>query len=453
VPQRRILQLAQINPVLYDTVFDRESLVEGADLFGGSQLIGSIRSVSLPGRKRSSFLYPMWRLRLIIFAWFGPVLAASAHPILQDTMWVQFEPSLVRVSINVSLKEIYVAQGIPQSSVITSDAAVHNGILDQHGDYILKHLSLSSGKTPLHGSVIKVTPPSSIDDPVQTIFKFELTYAFNGAPPEKITFRNEMLDEQTYAAGTKWDQSYVIRAKRWDRDTVSSWLLTYRETATLPTGWEKPATLSQPAPTLPALPERSQFWRITGEHLWHGIMHILTGYDHLLFVCALVIATRSFWEMARVIVAFTLAHSLTLALCVFGIFRLPAYVVEPVIAVSIIFVSLENILRPERTHSRARLLVAFGFGLMHGLGFAGGLLDVMSGLPAAGIWLALAGFSLGVEIGHQLVVLPLFALLKLGRLRMPEQSLGTAIRYGSAAISCGGAYYLIVAVHDQFFLR
>jgi len=170
-------------------------------------------------------------------------------------------------------------------------------------------------------------------------------------------------------------------------------------------------------------------------------------------VAALVLATRRFWEMVQVIAAFTLAHTLTLALCVFGVCRLPAWVVEPVIALSIVFVALENLLRPQRAHSRLRLTVAFGFGLVHGLGFAGGLLTAMAGLPAAGTWLALGAFSLGVEAGHQWVVLPLFGLLVVSRLQLHHSLHAVLLRYGTSVISAGGVYYLCVAVQEQFFSR
>ena len=162
----------------------------------------------------------------------------------------------------------------------------------------------------------------------------------------------------------------------------------------IPTGWE---SSGQPA----AESAQTNGWRTCREYLWHGVMHILTGYDHLLFVSALVIATLSFWEMVKVIAAFTLAHTITLVLSVFDIFRLPPFIVEPVIALSIVFIALENVLAPNRAHSRLRLAVAFGFGLIHGLGFAGGLREAMAGLPSIGIWIALAAFSTGVEIGHQ----------------------------------------------------
>ena len=137
----------------------------------------------------------------------------------------------------------------------------------------------------------------------------------------------------------------------------------------------------------------------------------------------------------------------------FDIFRLPSGIVEPVISLSIVLVALENILWPERAHSRARLAIAFGFGLIHGLGFAGGLLDAMQGLPSISLWIALGAFSLGVEIGHQVVVLPLFGLLKLNRRRSETSLPAPALRYGSAVIACGGAGYLVVALREQWFLH
>jgi hypothetical protein len=161
----------------------------------------------------------------------------------------------------------------------------------------------------------------------------------------------------------------------------------------------------------------------------------------------------NFWEMVKVIAAFTAAHTITLALSVFDIVRLPPWVVEPVIAISIIFVALENILWPRRAHSRLRLAVAFGFGLIHGLGFAGGLLDAMAGLPRIGTWIALGAFSLGVEVGHQVVVLPLFGTLAAGRQQLHERFTRPALRYGSLLISLCGVYYLCVALHEQFFAR
>ena len=293
----------------------------------------------------------------------------------------------------------------------------------------------------LTGKVIKLTPPPAFRDAEQTFYQYELEYLLSGPPPVEVSFFQEMLKEWPYAVGTAWDVSYVVRAKRADANEVSTWLLRFQQPMQIRTGWPS-------APGTAAA--KSDGWRTIGEYLRHGVMHILTGYDHLLFVAALVVATTSFWEMVKVIAAFTLAHTITLAFSVFDIFHLPSAIVEPVIALSIVFVALENVFWPQRAHSRVRLAVAFGFGLVHGLGFAGGLFEAMAGLPVVGIWVALLAFSLGVEIGHQLVVLPLFGALAMGRRKMRVASDAALRRYGSAAISCGGTYYLVVALHERF---
>jgi hypothetical protein len=175
-------------------------------------------------------------------------------------------------------------------------------------------------------------------------------------------------------------------------------------------------------------------------------MHILTGYDHLLFVSALVLGALTFWQLFKVIGAFTLAHTLTLALSTLDLVRLPSSIVEPIIAGSIVFVALENLLWPRRAQSRLRLVVAFGFGLVHGLGFAGGLLEAMAGLPALGMGVALAAFSVGVEAGHLAVVVPLFAITRVVRSRTAGEETAAWRRWASGAISLCGVYYFVGAL-------
>ncbi len=368
---------------------------------------------------------------------------AWAHPNLQNAMWVQFEPERVHLAVNVSLKEIAVAQGVAinESGGVDGDALATAA--EKHREYLRQHLRLSVAGQDLTGRVLNVTTPALFTEPEKTFYQYELEYPLSGPPPAEVAFYHDMLNEWPYAAGAAWDVNYVVRIKRSDSNEVTSWLLPYQKQERFPTGWA--AATTTPSPVL-----QTQGWRTFREYLWHGVRHILTGYDHLLFVAALVIATLSFWEMVKVIAAFTLAHTITLTLSVFDIFRLPSTIVEPVIALSIVFVAVENIIWPRRAHSRIRLAVAFGFGLVHGLGFAGGLLDAMAGLPAIGIWIALAAFSLGVEIGHQAVVLPLFGALALGRHHLREGWRTPVTRCGSLVISLCGAYYLVVALHQQF---
>ena len=128
--------------------------------------------------------------------------------------------------------------------------------------------------------------------------------------------------------------------------------------------------------------------------------------------------------------------------------RLPENIVEPMIAASIVFVALQNVIVPERSRGAGRLLVAFFFGLFHGLGFAGGLLAAMEGMAGLAVGLTIAAFSLGVEIGHQLVVVPIFGALKAARRAVPQADriLGRVPRYGSAGIFVAGMFYLVSAL-------
>jgi hypothetical protein len=181
----------------------------------------------------------------------------------------------------------------------------------------------------------------------------------------------------------------------------------------------------------------------------HGIRHILTGYDHLLFLGALVLAAVTLWDLVTVVTAFTIAHSMTLTLAALQLVHVPDRIVEPVIAGSIVFVAVQNVAWPDRARGRTRLVVAFVFGLFHGLGFAGGLLDAMQQMPAGTVAMAIVGFSLGVEAGNQIVLIPLFASMRAVRRVRPDaaERSSTAIqRVGSAGIAAAGFYYLAVAL-------
>jgi hydrogenase/urease accessory protein HupE len=184
---------------------------------------------------------------------------------------------------------------------------------------------------------------------------------------------------------------------------------------------------------------------------YHGVHHILTGYDHLLFVSALVLAATTLWNLLKVVSAFTLAHTITLTLAAFNLVHLPERVVEPLISASIVFVAIQNVFWPSLAGGWSRLGAAFFFGLFHGLGFAGGLLDAMRQMQCGSMLVALLAVSIGVEAGHQMVVLPLFACLKTLRRTRPDPVLRTRLmmrlqRIGSAAISVAGVYYLCLAL-------
>jgi hypothetical protein len=142
-------------------------------------------------------------------------------------------------------------------------------------------------------------------------------------------------------------------------------------------------------------------FEVARTYLALGIKHILTGVDHLMFVSGLLLLVTGFRRLLFTISAFTLSHTVTLTLATLGFVHVPPAPVEAVIALSILFVAYEVVRKESHRNGlaqRAPWLVAFSFGLLHGLGFAGGL--SAAGLPAGHIPLALAFFSAGVEVGH-----------------------------------------------------
>ncbi len=166
-----------------------------------------------------------------------------------------------------------------------------------------------------------------------------------------------------------------------------------------------------------------------------GIEHIVFGPDHIAFLLALLLPGGRMRSLLAVITAFTLSHSVTLALAVLGLVRPIPWLVEGVIALSIVAAAGENLLSKGTRGAGIRAMYAAGFGLVHGFGFAGALGEV--GLPQEVLGWALAGFNIGVEIGQAgivLVVVPLLGLV--GQREM-------VVRYGSMAIMALGLYWTV----------
>ena len=178
-------------------------------------------------------------------------------------------------------------------------------------------------------------------------------------------------------------------------------------------------------------------WTTAGRYVRLGIAHIVPhGWDHVLFVAGLVLGSRK--KLRALLVqlgAFTLAHTVTLGLGALGLVVLPGRVVEPLIAFSIAFVALENLLSSGEPRYRAGW--AFAFGLLHGQGFAGALAE--TGIPRESFLTALLSFNVGVELGQLAVVAVLLALLH--GLSDPDRFRRYAVRPGSIAIAMMGLYW------------
>lgn len=199
-------------------------------------------------------------------------------------------------------------------------------------------------------------------------------------------------------------------------------------------GGKESDAISLSAPPPP--PTRAE---VAARYFALGFTHILPkGLDHILFVVGLFLLSTRWRSVLTQVSAFTLAHSITLGLTIYGVVSLPARVVEPMIALSIAYVAIENLVTSELKSWRVALV--FAFGLLHGMGFAGVLRDL--GLPRADFLTALVTFNVGVEAGQLAVVAMAFAAVAYWR----SNSL-TYRRFvvapASVAIACLGVYWTV----------
>jgi hydrogenase/urease accessory protein HupE len=166
-----------------------------------------------------------------------------------------------------------------------------------------------------------------------------------------------------------------------------------------------PITEEAESPGTPPVPSFGRFFAL-------GVEHILTGYDHLLFLVGLLVVCRRFSTAAAIVTSFTVAHSITLALAALQVVALPSRVVELLIAGTIVLIGVENLARgeePERPWV-ARWALAFVFGLVHGLGFASALRETGLGAPGTSLIVPIASFNLGVEAGQLAVAAVVLAV-------------------------------------------
>jgi len=369
----------------------------------------------------------------------------ATHPTSQGALELRLGPKSLRVTARVPVEQVLIAE-----TVADADAKMED-LWPRHGAYLLRHLQVAADGTPLTGTVTRVVGAESVRAGMAL---YELEYPL-ATPPVRLSLYQDLLREIEYAPGNRWEATYLVRLVREGRPAVQG----APGTTGAGPGASSQDLLLASGRTLDiycGAGSNGGRWRLFGDYVRHGVAHILGGYDHLLFIMALALATVTFWDLIKVISSFTLAHSVTLTLAVLDIVRLPSRIVEPMIAASIVVVAFSNVLWPRRSRGWARLVTAFAFGLFHGLGFAGGLLDAMAGTTGVAVGVAILGFSLGVETGHQMVVLPVFFGLRLVRASGADASRRERLslllrRGGSLAVGAAGMVYLAAALRQSLF--
>ena len=366
----------------------------------------------------------------IIAWWIGATVSVGAHPVAQGALDVTILSESIQVQARVSAEQVFVANTFsppPNAPKLTTLPEAWQ----RHGDYLLAHLKVFAGDHRLKGRMVDVAAVGNNF----VLYRLEFTDVHS---PDRVRIEEDLLNEIEYAPGNPWEAAFVVRIRQSGLDPVEM-LLSRQQPLVFACNWTNAAATT------------GDSGRMARQFMRHGMDHILGGYDHLLFVAALVLGAATFWDLFKVVTAFTLAHTVTLTLSVLNILRLPSHVVEPMIAASIVIVAVTNLFSVKSRRGWMRLSAAFFFGLFHGLGFAGGLLNATDGLTGFAVGAAIAAFSLGVELGHQLVVLPLFFALRLARASRKsatdQERLSAALmQCGSLLIALAGLVYFVAAV-------
>lgn len=248
----------------------------------------------------------------------------------------------------------------------------------------------------------------------------EFRYEFAAPPPAEFVFESALLPDLSFGHR----QAFAARDKAGAE--IARAILSSRE-----------STAAISAASSQNLPTGGSRFR---EFFMLGIHHIITGYDHLLFLFGLLIVCRTARAGIVLITCFTVAHSITLVLSTFGLVDLPGLFVEATIAASILYVGIENLLRKEGGHSW-RWVLTFAFGLIHGLGFAGVLHDMGIAKTGGAAVLPLFAFNLGVEAGQ--LAIAAIVLPVLWKLRDNRAFLRVGVPACSVLVAAAGAYWLI----------
>jgi hypothetical protein len=259
-------------------------------------------------------------------------------------------------------------------------------------------------------------------------FKVEWTYASstNDVPPTAVFPAHCEYDYPTLACGDVGligDISLLQLGEKYSAAVIQIARRDAKKIAYTLTG-SNPTIMLTPSGVLPTI-------EVAKAYIPLGFEHIMLGIDHLLFVLGLLFLVSDRWMLIKTITSFTVAHSITLAVATFGWVGVPDRPVNAAIALSIVFLAVEIIkLRQGKPCLSARYpwAIAFGFGLLHGFGFASALTDI--GLPPENLPAALLFFNVGVEIGQVgfvLLVLALFASHKTLKARFPKWSEGFSI--------------------------
>lgn len=366
-----------------------------------SGLSSSLRSSAISAPLR--LIEALLRGWLLAFIAFGCAVTARAHNL--DTSYVRFSVTPDALETEFTFDIFTLFRIVPGLDANGDRVVTHDELRAQAPrvfDYLRTHVAFEiNSKTAEFGEAAAIGWPTDMGDAVQEKdwhsggalihFKFRRPW---GAIPEDFHVEFHVFDElgerhtiigAVQNAGREEEILFSIAEPDYIFDTQVG-----RPTAN--TGAGDTRTESQGSGLAHQL---ARFFR-------YGVEHIFTGYDHILFLLALIVVSR-LRELVKIVTSFTVAHTITLILSALQIVRLPLRLVEAGVAATIIYVALENFWIKKENH---RWMLTFGFGLIHGFSFARVLSDY--GLPRASLVRSLLCFNVGVEVGQLAIVCMLF---------------------------------------------
>ncbi|MGJ9420493.1 HupE/UreJ family protein [Massilia sp. CMS3.1] len=355
---------------------------------------------------------------MLLALFFAQVLPAQAHKASDSYLSLTVQGERIEGQWDIALRDLEMAVGLDTNgdAAITWDEvrAHHEAI----GAYALARLQLASGNQPCPLRVTQHLIDTHTDGAYAVL----------------------RLQGACAAAVTTLDVDYNLL---FDIDPQHKGLLRLTHGTTTSSAIFAPDARAQALQV--ATPAR---WRQFTDYVRHGVWHIWIGFDHILFLVSLLLPAvlvrrdgkwqgretlrASVIDVLKIVTAFTLAHSLTLTLAALGVMTLPSRLVESAIAASVILAALNNLW--PLVH-RWRAAVAFGFGLIHGFGFASVLADL--GLPQGALVLSLVGFNVGVELGQLAIVLVFLPL---------AYALRRGLFYRRVVLTGGSALIALIAV-------
>ena len=310
------------------------------------------------------------------FAWTWLLLALLVTaPNFARAHQLQVEPIVVEVRAQDSFFTVQLrgnGEDVVQAIKVRDDERdfdrLKPSVTPRFETYVNDHLKLKQGGKLLQGKIIR--------------------FDYNRPDPDDYT-------TSTFYAVMRYPRDSKVADKKFEISTTLFDYLPNAKTFLSINGTQKLISVGNSVEFDPEA-VTANLWNNIKDFAVLGIEHIFTGYDHMLFILALLLTATSFWSLAKTLTGFTIAHSITLILSALSIISLDAKLVEVMVAASIVFVGLENIYW--KNAQKHRFWVASGFGLIHGIGFSDVLREI--GLPEQGLAWCLFSFNMGVELAQ-----------------------------------------------------